>query len=387
MGGVIVVRVDSADCIAVLDKIRKIGVITNRIHFIDEFTVEFQIQGKSLKKVIALVEKRNEKIEVLDCKGTYWTLLSWFKRPVLVFGITVVLFLTIYLPTRVFFFRVEGNTAVPTQKIIEAAMQCGIDFGAARTEIRSEKVKNALLQALPELEWAGINTSGCVATISVRERQEIDTPSEGKGVTSIVAVRDGVIQQIEIVGGNPKCKVGQAVKAGQVLISGYTDCGLTIRGERAKGEVYATTNRHFTVMMPSNWIYRGDKITSNRKFSMKIGKKQINFYQDSGISDSRCVKMYEQRYLTLPGGFILPISFVVEVCEYYSEDTLTSTDQLAPTDLSLWTDQYLQCQAVACRILSKQETFQQADGVHILDTDYYCLEMIGREQNEEILAP
>ena len=39
--------------------------------------------------------------------------------------------------------------------------------------IRSEKVKNSLLQRIPQLQWAGINTDGCVAVISVREKTAI----------------------------------------------------------------------------------------------------------------------------------------------------------------------------------------------------------------------
>lgn len=31
-------------------------------------------------------------------------------------------------------------------------------------------MKNALLSAIPELQWAGVNTYGCRAVISVRER-------------------------------------------------------------------------------------------------------------------------------------------------------------------------------------------------------------------------
>ena len=79
-------------------------------------------------------------------------------------------------------------------------------------------MKNALLQQIPTLQWAGINTDGCVATISVREKtvqmqQDVRYP-----VISIVAVRDGYITQMTVTAGSAGCKVGQSVEKGQVLI-------------------------------------------------------------------------------------------------------------------------------------------------------------------------
>ena len=47
------------------------------------------------------------------------------------------------------------------------------------------------------------------------------------------------------------CAPGQAVSKGQVLISGYTDCGLCVLSQRAQGEVMAYTGRSFSALMPS----------------------------------------------------------------------------------------------------------------------------------------
>ena len=89
-------------------------------------------------------------------------------RPVLLAGLGILFLLAMYLPSRVLFIRVEGNMQIPDRQILAAAEECGIRFGASRREVRSEKVKNALLSSVPQLQWAGVNTAGCVATISVR---------------------------------------------------------------------------------------------------------------------------------------------------------------------------------------------------------------------------
>ena len=280
-----------------------------------------------------------------------------------------------------------GNQNVPEHLILEMASDCGLSFGTERREIRSEKVKNALLGAVPELEWVGINTAGCVATISVRERQSSENSQPPQGVCSIVAIRDGVVQEVTVTGGSAACKRGQAVRAGQVLISGYTDCGLSIRAERAKGEIYATTSHRLFFIMPQMQSQRGQIVSQKQKYSLIIGKNRINFYQDSGNSDVSCVKMYEENFVTLPGGFQLPVAIVTETWVEYEKCMPTGTTEESSQSLSMLAQAYLRGQMVAGTILSKDESFTEQDGILQLDGEYGCFEMIGRERNEEIIKP
>ena len=319
--------------------------------------------------------------------GLFWRFRGLMKRPVLISGLALYVLLTIFLPTRIYFFRVEGNQNVPDNLILELASQCGLSFGTERRDVRSEKVKNALLGAVPQLEWVGINTAGCVATISVRERQTGEDLQQPQGVSSIIAIRDGVVQELTVTGGSAACKLGDTVQEGQVLISGYTDCGLSIRAERAKGEIYATTKHDLTFMMPENSHERGTTVAVKKNYSVIIGKNRINFFKDSGILDSSCVKMYEENYLTLPGGFILPIAIVTETCIYYEESVPTLTAEQSNNLLSELAQSYLRSQMVAGTILTKQEEFDQQNGTLCLVGTYECLEMIGRERNEEIIKP
>ena len=286
-----------------------------------------------------------------------------------------IILLTLLIPTRIFFFQIEGNAAVPDKKILELAAQCGIEFGVSRQEIRSEKVKNQLLSSVPELEWVGINTAGCVATISVRERQSGDELAQLHGVSSIIATRDGVIRELTVTGGSAACKTGQAVKAGEVLISGYTDCGISIRAERAQGEVYAETHHEFSCVMPQNSVQRGEQVVEKRKTGIIIGKNRINFSQDSGILDTGCVKMYEENYVTLPGGFVLPIAFVTETCIYYENQESVAAGDLEETTLPQLAERYLSGQMVAGRILNSQVDISRQEDCLLLDGKYECFHL------------
>ena len=385
--GAVRVRVTSADSPGTLRAIQKHGYALDDVVFVDDLTIMFSVSRKDARSLLSLMKQRGEKTELLSGQGIYWTIYRVLRRQVLVFGLAFLMIFSIFLSSRVFFIRVEGNAQVPTRLILVAAAECGIGFGASRREVRSEKMKNALLSTIPELQWAGINTAGCVATISVRERQAGIAAEDIKGVSSIVATRDGVIEELVVTKGSPTCKVGQAVKAGQVLISGYTNCGLSIRAQRAQGEVYAQTDRTIQVVSPNQWQKRGKETSEETKFALIIGKKRINFYQGSGNLNPGCVKIYEEKYLTLPGGFQLPIAIVTERWISCEQSVETETTEDIVVRLPVLAESYLRTQMIAGQILSRQEQILYGDGVCTMIGQYGCLEMIGIERNEEIIAP
>ena len=361
------------------------GIELRDIRVPDEITLIVSIRRRQRKKLMKICQQKGLEAKITQRNGLYWHLSALLHRPVLLTGVLAMLLLGFYVPSRIFFVRVEGNTTLPTRLILETAAECGIRFGANRRAVRSEQMKNALLETMPQLQWAGINTQGCVAVITVKQRQD-PTPSEGRGpVGSIIASRDGIIASVTATKGNAICKVGQAVKAGQILISGYTDCGISIKAEGAKGEIYAQTNRQLAVIYPTDRQQRVENSGSTKKYSLIIGKNRINLYFGSGISDGSCVKMYEENYMTLPGGYVLPIGLVTEHWTSYSciETTTEDTQGIC----AIFARSYLTSQMVAGRILSESTEQNQMDNAVILTGQYACLEMIGQFRTEEIIKP
>ena len=232
LSGRLLVEITSADTVGLLNSCRNICL--HGVNYRDDLTFCLEIDHNDYKLLRNIAEKQGACVKIVSRFGLLWTLLGLLKRPVLVVFMAFLLCVSLFLPSRILFVSVEGNATVPTNEILEAASACGIKFGAMRRQVRSEKMKNALLQALPKLQWAGINTSGCTAVISVKEKTVKEHKEKSENcVSSIVAARDGIVQSITVYEGNPLSKVGQAVKAGQTLVSGYTDCGIVIRATQA----------------------------------------------------------------------------------------------------------------------------------------------------------
>ena len=379
------IRVISGDVASFLEKINSLGVVVYDVELMDDLTAQLSIERKSFSKVSAVVEKRGDRLECVNREGSGGFFSRLISRPILITGICFLFLLILYLPGKILFVTVEGNDLIPDNQILEQAEACGISFGCPRRQVRSEQVKNMLLERIPELKWVGINTYGCLAVIQVREREAEESIEDIQGTGNIVASRDGVIRSVEIWKGDPLCQVGDAVKEGDILVSGFVDYGIVTQAQRAKAEIYASTNREITVQTPLNCLCRGPVIAAEKKYGIIIGKNRINFYNGSRIFDTGCVKMYTEEYLTLPGGFVLPVAFIQEVwitCEMQESQVDSQYADALMRELSRG---YVNSLMVAGEIQDHEETVSVSELCYQLYGKYSCLEMIGREKNEEIL--
>lgn len=367
-------------------KITEQGVTLCNVLLVDELSFNAEISANDFIFLKKLIRKYGGSIRIIGRSGVIWKLVSYCKRPVLIVTSLLLMLLSLYLPTRVLFVRVEGNQNIPSAKIIESVQDCGVHFWASSRQVRSERVKNAVLGMMPELEWVGINTKGCVAVVSVKEGDAQIKQESNSGISSIVAARDGIIQEITVSRGTSLCKTGQAVTAGQVLVSPYTDCGLVIRAERAEAEIWAETAHRFTAISLSNYIRKGQLLRKDVKYFIQIGKKFINLRKDSGIFDTGCVKMYESIPLRLPGGFALPVTLVKVTYLYYETDTAFDEQSVYHWHTEK-IDSYLRSQMVSGQILQRDITYNQTSEVCELNCEYACLEMIGVYRREEMITP
>ena len=94
--------------------------------------------------------------------------------------------------------------------------------------------------------------------------------------------------------------------------------------------------------------------------------------------------MYEEYYVSLPGGYRLPIALAVEQYLEYDISGAQPSEEEVLSRLQRFSDSYLLRQTVAGKILQKQQDLRQEEGCWRLDSRYICTEMIGKEQEEQI---
>ena len=385
MGGLCQVQIVSASTADMLRAVSMAKIDLLNVEEIDELTVSTYINRSQYSALEALLSKRGESCNITTRIGLYWMLGGLLRRPVLIIGALLLFVASIYFPTRVLFVCVEGNQTISDYQILEAAQNCGIRMWASRAEVRSEKMKNRLLMEIPQLKWAGINTKGCIAVISVTEREVPTQDLQTFSPKRVVAERDGIIQSMTVTKGTALCAVGQAVSKGEVLVSPYADCGISIKMTEVEAEIMAVTNREIYAVRPHPAAVKGDCSHEEVSISLLIGKKQINLYNGSGNCGILCDKIYMENYITLPGGFRLPIAIVAHRSVCYTPGIPECVYLQDHSQMDSFVENYLYSTMVSGKILTRSLYKNVTENCVILEGNYACLEMIGKLQNEEIV--
>ena len=383
LDGIIEAELTTADPERIFSGLSARNIILEYFHQTDVLTYRFCIDRKNYRKAAALCQKYGDTLRVQKRAGFYWRMKKYTHRPAF-FGSILLMILVFWVPTRVLFVSVSGNETVAENQILEAAEYCGVAFGASRKKVRSERVKNALLEKMPQLQWIGVNTSGCHAVISVREKKLPAAEKDSSFPASIVASRDGYLVACTAEKGTLTVAPGQTVRKGQILVSSYTDCGLCVRAEQAQGEIYAQTNRTVSLISPRVHWQKTSTGKTKRKFSLLFRKKRIFLWKDSGIWVGSCGRMYKEYYITLPGGFRLPVALCVETYQPYSVAEIQISQAPAEVAMENFGKEYLTGQMVAGQITGGSTAFTQEAALYRLVGDYTCLEMIGQLRQEEI---
>lgn len=380
------VEVVAAEPFSLISKIAEQGIEIFKAEQCDLITVQITVRRTKYAVIKHLVEENGGSCRTVGRIGYLWQLGAIRKRPLLVTGLLIFVLTTLSMSERILFVNIVGNEAVPEALILQQAADCGISIGRTRRAVRSEEVKNALLAKNPQLQWVGVNTKGSVATIHVKERSNVNVQKPKQHLVSgIVASRDGVISELVVLKGTTLCRTGQSVKKGDLLVSGYTDCGLKVIAQNAHAEIFAYTLRANAFICPNPTIMKTQCKDIHVCKSLRIGKKVIKLCNHSGISDVTCVKMYTEDFLKLPGGFQLPVSIITE--EYKSYDSVKNP-AVDAADF-LWLEEfscdYLKSQMISGEILRQENNMILSEAGCCLDTEFVCEEMIGQVKYEETL--
>lgn len=375
-------RIMTADSAALLRKMTACGLFPKQAQLLDLWNIEMILSSRMYPKLQALTLQRGENCQVVwQDRGGYLFFYA-FRRPVLLIPVVLMLFLSFWLPGRILFFQVEGNSLVSSEKILSEAETFGVRFGCSAGALQPQRIKTELLHSFPELSWVGISAKGSCLHIRVTERKDFPTQTLPDVPTGIYAARDGVIVEMNVARGDPLTAPGQAVRKGDLLVTGIRTAGDVRHCFHAQAEIFARTNHQLKLIRPTFDTVRGTQYEKNVKYSLQIGKKLIKFYQDSGISDTGCVKIYETIPMTLFDDFTLPIMWIVETS--YDYQPAESVPEADCAELSRLAQQYVNSVMIAGTVDGATESVYEANDCVVFTGSYSCTEMIGQRFTEEI---
>ena len=343
-------------------------------------TVKLTMHLTGYRRLAGFADKADFTITEVKKLGVPFFVWRLRKRYILLAGAVAVFIAVWAMSLFVWQINVYGNEKVTTQQILSALAEQGVTLGAFGPSIVSEAISNDIILEIPELAWIAVNVYGSRADILVRERIEKPEILDEDAATMVCAVKPGIIEKMSVLEGSAAVTVGDAVAAGDILISGIMDS--IAHGKRtvhAMGEIWARTWYDLSAQTTLNVYEKAYTGKTEKKTALIIAGKRINLYYNGGISFDEYDKITTEKYLSLPGGVVLPIAVVREVYTEYdrvvSKQTVLEAEQLLQSQLSdrlaLMTDG---------EAVKTEYTTTLNDGVVTVMLSAECLEQIAQER-------
>lgn len=208
-----------------------------------------RVASADYRRLRPLARRTGVRMRVREKRG----ILHRFRRRRLRVGILggtlVFLLLLQLLSSRIWVIRVIGNRTLPDDVILTTLAAEGIREGASFAAVDLTELRLTALQRLPEVTWLGVHQSGSILTVEVTERSD-EAPIGDTAPANVVASCDGVILSINTVCGQAMVTAGDAVRKGDLLISGVTESKVGPTLKRADGTVLARVSHTLTVTVP-----------------------------------------------------------------------------------------------------------------------------------------
>jgi len=343
-----------------------------------------RFSARTARRVLDDCKAREISVGVTACTGLPFFFLRLLKRPGFLVGIVLAVFLLFLSERFVWEIRITGNEEMGNDEICEILRESGLYVGTYLPALDVPSMENRVLISTNRLSWVSVNLDGTVANVQVIEAIP-KGDAEGTLPANLIASRDGQIEYLELFRGESAVKVGQAVKKGELLVSGVMESERAgCRFTRASGRVMARTERILCINVPLTYtekVYDDEKvldITLNFfDFSMKI-------FKSTGNVNTPCDIIEKESVPTFFGTHVLPLSLSFTVADCYTEETKTRTAEEAVSQAFSELDSMLAALSAEAEILSKSISQRMEDTGVLLECRLVCVEDIAQQQEFEI---
>lgn len=320
--GYLKLRIPAESAGAAVDIMGRASRIYRDFSFSDGWAF-FECSLISARRTLSLLRQSGIEAEIYSRHGMPNLLWRYRHRYGIFAGAVIFLLITVLSSTVLWDVRVVGNVTADADDIKKELSACGLTLGMPIASIDTPTIETTVLIESDTIAWISINITGNVATAEIREA--VPEPVENDYFSAdVVAERDGVVEWFEDMGGNALVGIGDSVKKGDVLISGYYPEEEFV-GERytvARGKVFARTERDFSVSIPLT--YDKKEYTGRKKCEKYIilFEKEVKIFGNSGNLYANCDTIDTIEYFELGRGVLLP--FGVRTVEYSEYETVSA---------------------------------------------------------------
>ncbi len=266
------------------------------------------------------------------------------RRPAMVLGALAAMLLLWLGESVIWGVRVVGaDDVISATEVRVLFAEAGVYPGAVIAGIRGDYAAARVVSHSDRLAWAAVNIRGTTAVIEVRSQvtpQKEDDPYAAFDGVNLVAARDGLVVELEVIAGKPVVRRGSTVRAGELLVSGVIDSTrIGFRLTRSDGIVRAETQRTVTARVPYKYQKRVCSDECERDLWLVFFSKKIDLLSGYGSVSGEYNSVESLSLIALPGrGKLLPVGLGSRSRRGYyyveAERTPAEAERLCEVELS-----------------------------------------------------
>lgn len=220
-----VLQIEAIAPLRALDKLARRGISVYDVQKLGPTKLKLRVKSKETEKIFAIFRGSCYTVTKIGAAGLKRLTDAALRRPGMVAGAVLFLFLSAFSNFFVLKIEVVGSGARYRERAVELLAEAGVRTFAPYGESAAESARAALL-TLPSVVFAEVEKSGCVVTVRLEESAETPVPTQAK---SLLAPAGGVVEELTVLRGTALAAEGDEVREGQELVGGYFE---TESGER-----------------------------------------------------------------------------------------------------------------------------------------------------------
>ena len=312
-------------------------------------TVCFQTSPKDFKRLKSIARKTNVLLRITEKHGFPFLLILGRRRSLWVGGLAAFFLLICLSSFYVWDISFEGNHRFTDETLLHFMATVPVQCGMRKSRISCTELEKRIRNAFPEISWVSAELTGTRLTIHLRENNRIlQARLEPESPCELTAGTDGTVTRIIVRNGKARVKVGDTVKAGDVLVSGelplYDDFEALVKINKvhADAEVYAKTTRTVEWKCPETKEIRARTGKRRRGIFFKFLDLEFCFLTPGLKKENTWELFMEESQLKLSKNFYLPVYGGILTAEEYVSYEKVLTEAEISESADRYLNEYLQ---------------------------------------------
>lgn len=342
--------------------------------------VLLKMSAGQFKNIREVAKKTKCRVKILDKRGVAFFLSKYRKRKSFLIGCVV--FVSVFLLLWSYVWDIEVLGYPKEGEILEYLDRKNIRIGSMKYGIDVDRLEYDLITSFRDISWVDAKVKGTRLVINLALREKIPDINNKDLPCDVIAKKDGIITKVLVKSGVENVKVGDAILAGDVLISGMIlkEGSDSVDVVHAIGTVLAKTvyeQKEEVRCIVINKVYTG-KVSREYRIHI-LGKELLKLKWDRGNGKyDESVKLKKMRLLK---NFVIPFRIEEHKRKYYTESQEIVTMSLAKKQaLDLARDKILKRIPKSSTMVGQHVDYFEYKGKIFVNVVVETYEDIGKEK-------